>query len=443
MLEHSSDFCPGRNVERQLLAYIDANAERLYSLLQQLIAIETVNHITHGNESACTPLIKNWYQGLGLETEVYFPDDIIHNHAAFLPNRGTDKRPNVAGVYSGLMGKRRLMLAAHTDTMPLGKLSDWRHNPLGGEIVDGKLYGRGSGDNKFGIATGVFLLEALRNLGIRLNQDIVLSAYCDEEYGGGNGSIASCVKYPCDMYINLDGGNSSREVWTCAVGGQILACRLEAFEPQDSGSLIIDGLNIVKEQVEAFGQRRRSELGTHPFYRGTDMERSAMRILQFRCGEEGSDLSEGDFEFVFYTVSQKETIDNEILEMSQKLHAMLKDMGINFSGFLAQCRYFDYIKADESDPAIRLLLDCAGEVEGTPVHAAGSCLSDYFLYFKYGSPCSVSYGLLRDFKLEGGAHQPDEFIFCRDFVNHTKALGLFLLRWDQIETSLLPAQNRR
>ncbi|NLE20095.1 MAG: hypothetical protein GX623_04685, partial [Clostridiales bacterium] len=50
-----------------------------------------------------------------------------------------------------------------------------------------------------------------------------------------------------------------------------------------------------------------------------------------------------------------------------------------------------------------------------------------------GSPCSVSYGVLQDFKMEGGAHQPDEFIYLKDFLNHAKALGLFMMRWGGLQ----------
>ena len=419
----------GSPQEQKLLTYLDTHKERLFDLLRQLISHNTENHITSGREADIAPLIAGWYQALGLETSVYYPDDVAAGHPAFLSGRGTDRRPNVAGVLRGTQGKRRVMLAAHTDTMPIGDPADWRHDPLGGEIIDGKIYGRGIGDNKFGIATGVFLLEAFRDLGMKPEADIVLSAYCDEEYGGGNGSIASCVRYPCDMYINLDGGNGDREIWTCAVGGQVLACRVDALVPQDSASLVIDGLNLVRAQVEAFGARRRAELGAHPMYKGSGMERSAMRILQLRAGDGGTNASRGDLTLVFYTVSPKEDIQNELDEMRRALTPRLKEMGLEFSGFTPQCRFFDYVAADENDPSIRLLMACASEVEGRPVRAAGSCLSDYFLYYRYGSPCSVSYGVLRDFKMEGGAHQPDEFIYLKDFLNHAKALGLFLLRW--------------
>lgn len=417
------------SVEQAVLDSIEAHQDELFQILKDLIRVNSENFITRGNEAACANVVRGLYEDLGLKAEVYTPDDYLEGNPDYLAGRGTNLRPNVGGIYRGTEGSRSVMLAAHMDTVPIGDLSAWTTDPLGGEIKDGKIYGRGCGDNKFGIASGVFLLRTLKDLRIRLKQNVVLSAYCDEEFGGGNGSIASCVKYPCDMYINLDGGNSNREVWTCALGGQLLHAEIFAREPQDSAALIVDGLGVIRRKVEEFGKRRSDELQAHRFYQNSDMQRSALRILSFHCGEAGTNLSKGMLDFVFYTVSDKQKIESEIAGMEKEIAGELDKMQIIFSTFTPASRYFEYICADETNPQIRLLLDCASEVEGKTIRPAGACLTDYFLYLKHGSPQSVTYGILRDFKLPGGAHQPDEFIECRDFVNCTKALALYLLRW--------------
>lgn len=421
--------------EKRLLDYIEAHRQALFDGLADLIHYDTTNYISRGDEAECAAHIRELYQGLGLETDLYYPDDWLKDSPEFLSGRGTDARPNVGGLYRGTEGTRSVMLAAHIDTMPVGDRSLWTVDPFSGEVRDGRLYGRGCGDDKAGIACGIFLLEALRALGIRLKQNVVLSAYCDEEYGGGNGSLASCYRYPCDMYINLDGGNFHREVWTCAIGGQVIHVNLKTREPQDSVALVADGINVVRREVEAFGQRRRAELQAHRFYRDSDMQRSALKLTGIHCGNEASNLECGRFEFVFYTVSPREDIQRELRDMEEKLRAELDAMGIDFNGFEPASRYFDYICADENDPSIRLLLDCSSEVAGKPIVPAGACLSDYFLYYLHGSPCSVTCGVLRDFKLPGGAHQTDEFISCEEFVNLTKSLALFLLRWCGVEES--------
>jgi len=49
-------------------------------------------------------------------------------------------------------GGRNLCFAGHTDVVPAGNPSDWTHDPFGGEIADGMLWGRGAADMKAAIA---------------------------------------------------------------------------------------------------------------------------------------------------------------------------------------------------------------------------------------------------------------------------------------------------
>jgi len=414
--------------ERRALAYIDDHSDELFGDLLRLLAARSENFISDGNEMACAELVRDMYEELGLETELYYPDDCIRGVPDYLPGRGTDHRPNVGGVLRGSDGARGIMLAAHTDTMPVGDESEWTVNPLG-ERKDGRIYGRGAGDNKCGVAVGAFLVRALRKLGIRLRQNVVLSAYCDEEYGGGNGSIASCVKYPCDMYINLDGGNGGREIWTCGVGGQAFRIEVAARSVQDTAVPVLEGLWVAKRRVQEFGRRRDAEVCAHPLYGEFCKNNTITRIHAFRCGDRGVGLSSGRLDFVFYTVSERRAIEAELKAVEEGLRAELDRMNLDLAAFAPTSRYFDYVRADESDPSIRLLLECASEVEGHPVVPAGACLTDYFLYYKHGSPLSVTYGIFRDFSLPGGAHQPDEYVEEHALVNHAKALALFLLRW--------------
>ncbi len=412
---------------QEVLTYIDNHQDRLYKSLSDLISINTENFVSYGNEANSAAFIEKMYLDLGLETSIYFPDDIIKGKPGYLANRGTDKRPNVAGLYRGTDGKKRLMLAAHTDTVPIGNEDLWTVPPLGGLIKDGRIYGRGSGDNKFGIVASYFALKAIIACDIALKQDVVLSAYCDEEYGGGNGSIASCIKYPCEVYISLDSGNG--EIWVCSIGGQALAAELRAREPQDSAQLVVDGMNYLKEELEHFQTRRFNELGQNRFYKGTDMQRSCMRLTGFNCGQSGCDLFKGRIDFSFYTDKPKSQIKAELVEIERRTQAKLNAMNIDFDGFIEVSRYFDYECADENDPAVLLMQDCITKITGSKAKIAGACLSDYFLYLQYGSRSSFGYGILRDFMLYGGSHQPDEYIECKDLVNCTKAISLFLMQW--------------
>jgi len=88
-------------------------------------------------------------------------------------------RDNLITQINGLGTAPRLIVLAHLDTVPFG--SGWSQQPLGGHIVDGKLYGRGACDMKAGIALGLGLIEELAHRGQPPAGDIVFCATVDEE----------------------------------------------------------------------------------------------------------------------------------------------------------------------------------------------------------------------------------------------------------------------
>ncbi len=75
-----------------------------------------------------------------------------------------------------------IALNAHGDVVPPGE--GWQHDPYGGAIVDGKLYGRASAVSKSDFATFTFATRALESLGAKLKGGIELHFTYDEEFGG-------------------------------------------------------------------------------------------------------------------------------------------------------------------------------------------------------------------------------------------------------------------
>jgi succinyl-diaminopimelate desuccinylase len=73
-------------------------------------------------------------------------------------------------------------LNGHFDVVPTGQ--GWTRDPFGGEIADGRLYGRGACDMKAGIAAAVFAVEAIRRAGVAHGLPIEISGTVDEESGG-------------------------------------------------------------------------------------------------------------------------------------------------------------------------------------------------------------------------------------------------------------------
>ncbi|MFN3496543.1 MAG: M20/M25/M40 family metallo-hydrolase, partial [Hydrogenophaga sp.] len=71
---------------------------------------------------------------------------------------------------------------AHGDVVPPGE--GWTHDPYGGNVVDGKIYGRATAVSKGDIASFTFAIRALESLGAELTGAVELHVTYDEEFGG-------------------------------------------------------------------------------------------------------------------------------------------------------------------------------------------------------------------------------------------------------------------
>ncbi|MEX1005340.1 MAG: M20 family metallopeptidase [Acidimicrobiia bacterium] len=89
-------------------------------------------------------------------------------------------RPNCIIRLDGGMPGRTLLFEGHTDVVTPGDLDEWTHDPFGGTVVDGRIYGRGSADMKGGVAAMLFAARAIEAAG-PFPGTIVLGVLCDEE----------------------------------------------------------------------------------------------------------------------------------------------------------------------------------------------------------------------------------------------------------------------
>ena len=79
-------------------------------------------------------------------------------------------------------GDEVLGILGHLDVVP-AKAEEWRCPPYGGEIVDGKLYGRGTMDDKGPMFACLFAVKALKEAGFVPSKTVRLIFGCDEESG--------------------------------------------------------------------------------------------------------------------------------------------------------------------------------------------------------------------------------------------------------------------
>lgn len=152
---------------------LDSTEERVIGITQDLVRIKSVN--PKFEEDA----------GLNNEADVvaYLADRMA---AQGMQNESWEVFPTRPNLVSTLAGseERSLILCGHIDTVPVGEPKNWFVDPFGGEIRDGKIYGRGTVDMKAGVASCVAAIEAIREAGITLDGRVSLHAVVDEEAGG-------------------------------------------------------------------------------------------------------------------------------------------------------------------------------------------------------------------------------------------------------------------
>ena len=152
---------------------IDADRDYVVNLARDLVRIPSVNpkfQVEQGlnREADVQVLLDGHLKDLGFQTRSWdvFPD-----------------RPNLIGEWDGSDDKS-LILCGHIDVVPVGDTSRWARDPFGGEIAEGKLWGRGAVDMKAGVAACVAAARAVKQAGIKLEGRLAIHSVVDEEAGG-------------------------------------------------------------------------------------------------------------------------------------------------------------------------------------------------------------------------------------------------------------------
>ena len=122
--------------------------EEIIKLLSDLVRIQSIssdkNHRDHVDESA--QFVQNIFADLGLNTQTIkvpggMPAVVAH----------TEIDP----------AKKTVLLYAHHDVQPVGDETLWNTDPFEPQVIDGRLFGRGSGDNKSGVVVHYHIVKQL------------------------------------------------------------------------------------------------------------------------------------------------------------------------------------------------------------------------------------------------------------------------------------------
>lgn len=182
--------------ETALSRAIARDPERPARILRELVRIPSVNPWFGGaSELAGELAVQEWLaarlRALGAQVTLQEPDlaalRAYSDWPGYYAERDFSGRPNLWARLKGTGGGRSLLLFGHADVVAPG--DGWTHDPFGGAIEEGHLYGRGAVDMKGGLAAMLAALEYIREAGIRPLGDVIFATAIDEE-AGGMGTLA-------------------------------------------------------------------------------------------------------------------------------------------------------------------------------------------------------------------------------------------------------------
>ena len=161
----------------ELLDEIGRRRDDLIALTQDLIRIPTLNPPGECYRDICE-FLANRLRAKGFSIELL--------RANGAPG-DSDKYPrwNVVARKEGRAPGDCLHFNSHTDVVLAGQ--GWTVDPFGGELKDGKIYGRGACDMKGGLAASIIAAEAFADIYRDFSGAIEISGTADEETGGYGG----------------------------------------------------------------------------------------------------------------------------------------------------------------------------------------------------------------------------------------------------------------
>ncbi len=174
---------------------VEENEDYLIDTLRKLIAVNT--SVPPGeNYEELIDVVEPEFAKFGFSTRrVTVPEDKV----AQMPWPLSGPRVNLVADLA--LDKPRATAYAHMDVVPIDE--PWTRDPFGGELVDGKLYGRGTVDMKGSIAAFLGAMKVLTEMGIEPHYSVGCNLCTDEELG----------VYPGARYLAEEGYFASHLIW--------------------------------------------------------------------------------------------------------------------------------------------------------------------------------------------------------------------------------------
>jgi succinyl-diaminopimelate desuccinylase len=312
-----------------------------------------------------------------------------------------------------------IALNAHGDVVPPGE--GWTHDPYGGAVQDGKLYGRAAAVSKSDFASYTFAVRALESLKAELHGAVELHFTYDEEFGGALGPgwlLAQRLTHP-DYLI---AAGFSYQVVTAHNGCLQMEVTVHGTMAHaaipDSG---VDALQAAVAILQALYAQN-----TH--YRALRSEVAGITHPYLNVGRiEGGTHTNVVPGRVVFKLDRRMIPEESAAEVEAELRRVIQEASAACPGITVDVQRLLLAQAWQRDarnaPLVAALQQHAQVVFGEPVPTSGTPLyTDVRLYAQAGVPAAI-YGAGPRTVRESNAKRADEHLVLADLRGATKVIA--------------------
>ena len=215
-------------------------------LLSKLVEIPSISSLDENHKDVLDSAnyIADLFKGLGLKSKV---------------TSSKNSKPAVLAQTETDSSKKTVLLYAHHDVQPVGDINKWATDPFKPEIIDGRLFARGSGDNKAGVVTHY---EVVKNLLETLPVNIKIFIEGEEEIGSPYMTefiAENREDLEADVIVIADSGNIKSGVPTITTslrglvdGVIVIDQQMEPVHSGLGGGVVPDAFMILSRIIASF-----------------------------------------------------------------------------------------------------------------------------------------------------------------------------------------------
>jgi len=402
------------NDYERLDAWVDAHFDEEVRFLQALVRVPT--DTPPGNNAPHAELAAGWLEKFGFAPEMH-------------PVPQAEVKAQGLGSITNVIVRRRygdgptVALNAHGDVVPPGE--GWSRDPYGGEIEDGRIYGRAAAVSKSDFATYTFAVRALEALQAPLRGSVELHFTYDEEVGGELGPRWLLARGLTKPDLLMAAGFSYQVVTAhngclqleVAVHGKMAHAAIP-----ESGVDALQATVKILEALYALNAHYRQQRSGVP-----GIDHPTLNVGRIDGGT-NTNVVPGK---VVFKLDRRMIPEENPQEVEAAVRQVIADAAARCPGITVEIRRLVLAQAMKpsagQQPLVEVLQKHGKALFGVDIPATGTPLyTDMRLYGEAGV-AGVMYGAGPRTVLESNAKRPDENLLLEDLRRATKVVARTLL----------------